>query len=180
MCLDSSNIQPEEWVIISRAIFEARDSYDGIVVSHGTDTMAYTASMATFMLENINIPVVFTGSQLPWPIFCPTGRKISAPPLPWPLPGSPAYFWASTGKSCWAAGPSRSALRDFPPLKASTAVMWGASRQWGWSWMRLCCPISQARPVFVPSQPPGLPPEADPGVDREFSTLWWIWAIEAS
>lgn len=65
MCLDSSNIQPEEWVIISRAIFEARDSYDGIVVSHGTDTMAYTASMATFMLENINIPVVFTGSQLP-------------------------------------------------------------------------------------------------------------------
>ena len=65
MCLDSSNIQPEEWVIIARAIFEAREDYDGIVVSHGTDTMAYTASMATFMLENINLPVVFTGSQLP-------------------------------------------------------------------------------------------------------------------
>lgn len=65
MCLDSSNIQPEEWVIIARAIFEARGGYDGIVVSHGTDTMAYTASMATFMLENIDLPVVFTGSQLP-------------------------------------------------------------------------------------------------------------------
>ena len=65
MCLDSSNIQPEEWVSISQAIFEARGQCDGIVVSHGTDTMAYTASMATFMLPNIDLPVVFTGSQLP-------------------------------------------------------------------------------------------------------------------
>ncbi len=65
MCLDSSNIQPEEWVIIARAIFDARGHYDGIVVSHGTDTMAYTSSMVTFMLENIDLPVVFTGSQLP-------------------------------------------------------------------------------------------------------------------
>lgn len=44
---------------------EARNDYDGIVVSHGTDTMAYTASMLTFMLENINLPVVLTGSQVP-------------------------------------------------------------------------------------------------------------------
>lgn len=65
MCLDSSNIRPEEWVIIARAIFEARGDCDGIVVSHGTDTMAYSSSMVTFMLENIDIPVVFTGSQLP-------------------------------------------------------------------------------------------------------------------
>lgn len=65
MCLDSSNIQPEEWVMMARAIFEARGTCDGIVVSHGTDTMAYTASMVTFMLENIDLPVVFTGSQLP-------------------------------------------------------------------------------------------------------------------
>ena len=65
MCLDSSNITPEEWQIIAKAIFENRKEYDGIVVSHGTDTMAYTASAVTFMLPNIDIPVVFTGSQLP-------------------------------------------------------------------------------------------------------------------
>ena len=65
MCLDSSNITPEEWQIIARAIFENRTQFDGIVVSHGTDTMAYTASAVTFMLPNIDIPVVFTGSQLP-------------------------------------------------------------------------------------------------------------------
>ena len=65
MCLDSSNIRPEEWQLIAREIFEHRAGFDGIVVSHGTDTMAYTASAVTFMLPSIDLPVVFTGSQLP-------------------------------------------------------------------------------------------------------------------
>jgi len=65
MCLDSSNITPEEWQIIARSIFEGKAGFDGVVVSHGTDTMAYTASAVTFMLPNIDVPVVFTGSQLP-------------------------------------------------------------------------------------------------------------------
>ncbi len=65
MCLDSSNIRPEEWKRIAGHIFEDRTGFDGIVVSHGTDTMAYTASAVTFMLPNIDLPVVFTGSQLP-------------------------------------------------------------------------------------------------------------------
>ena len=65
MCLDSSNIRPEEWQTIARDIFNHRAGFDGIVVSHGTDTMAYTASAVTFMLPDIDVPVVFTGSQLP-------------------------------------------------------------------------------------------------------------------
>ena len=65
MCLDSSNIRPEEWQLIAREIFAQREGFDGIVVSHGTDTMAYTASAVTFMLPGIDMPVVFTGSQLP-------------------------------------------------------------------------------------------------------------------
>ena len=65
LCLDSSNIRPEEWQSIAQHIFELRQGYDGIVVSHGTDTMAYSASAVTFMLPNIDVPVVFTGSQLP-------------------------------------------------------------------------------------------------------------------
>ena len=65
LCLDSSNIRPEQWVEIAQAIFAARGTCDGIVVSHGTDTMAYTASAVTFMLPGIDLPVVFTGSQLP-------------------------------------------------------------------------------------------------------------------
>lgn len=65
MVLDSTNIQPEEWKIIATAIYENLNNYDGIVITHGTDTMAYTASMMSFMIQNPNIPIVFTGSQLP-------------------------------------------------------------------------------------------------------------------
>lgn len=62
--LDSSNIQPEEWQILARTVYEKYKQYQGIVVIHGTDTMAYTASALSFMLQNIPIPVVLTGSQL--------------------------------------------------------------------------------------------------------------------
>ena len=65
MCLDSSNMTPEEWQVIAQTAYANRTGFDGIVVSHGTDTMAYTASAITFMLPNIDLPVVFTGSQLP-------------------------------------------------------------------------------------------------------------------
>ncbi len=65
MVLDSSNIQPEEWKIIAKEIFTSMNHYDGIIITHGTDTMAYTASMMCFMIQNPTIPIVFTGSQLP-------------------------------------------------------------------------------------------------------------------
>lgn len=63
--LDSSNIQPEEWEYIAEQIYKYRLDYDGIVVSHGTDTMAYSASMLSFMLQGIDRPVILTGSQVP-------------------------------------------------------------------------------------------------------------------
>ena len=65
MCLDSSNIRPTEWQALAACIYKMRLEFDGIVVSHGTDTMAYTASAITFMLPGLDRPVVFTGSQLP-------------------------------------------------------------------------------------------------------------------
>ncbi|XOQ49593.1 MAG: asparaginase [Eubacteriales bacterium] len=63
--LDSSNIQPEEWQCIARTIAREYTKYDGVVLTHGTDTMAYTASVLSFMLRNLPVPVVITGSQLP-------------------------------------------------------------------------------------------------------------------
>jgi L-asparaginase len=63
--LDSSNIQAEEWQTIARAVMENLDAYDGIVITHGTDTMAYTASVLSYMLQNLTKPVVLTGSQMP-------------------------------------------------------------------------------------------------------------------
>ncbi len=62
--LDSANIFPEDWAKLAAVIAERKDCYDGIVVIHGTDTLAYTSSMLSYMLQNISIPVVITGSQL--------------------------------------------------------------------------------------------------------------------
>ena len=63
--LDSSNMSIAEWNKIGEAIYERYDKYDGFVILHGTDTMSYSASALSFMLENLNKPVVFTGSQIP-------------------------------------------------------------------------------------------------------------------
>lgn len=63
--IDSSNMNPEYWVDLATLIENNYDDFDGFVVLHGTDTMSYTASALSFMLENLNKPVIFTGSQLP-------------------------------------------------------------------------------------------------------------------
>ena len=63
--IDSSNMSPLKWTDLSHCIADHYDEYDGFVVLHGTDTMAYTASALSYMLENLTKPVIFTGSQLP-------------------------------------------------------------------------------------------------------------------
>ncbi len=63
--IDSSDIGPQIWEQVARMVVSHYDEYDGFVVLHGTDTMSYSASALSFMLENLSKPVVFTGSQLP-------------------------------------------------------------------------------------------------------------------
>jgi L-asparaginase len=63
--MDSSDMQPENWVQIARTIHDALPDYDGVVVVHGTDTMAYTASALALLLRDLDKPVVITGSQRP-------------------------------------------------------------------------------------------------------------------
>lgn len=62
---DSSDIGPEDWYELAQLILEHYDQFDGFVVLHGTDTMAYSASALSFILEGLQKPVIFTGSQLP-------------------------------------------------------------------------------------------------------------------
>jgi len=62
---DSSNIDPDIWIRMAEIIEENYERFDGFVILHGTDTMAYSASALSFMLENLSKPVIFTGSQLP-------------------------------------------------------------------------------------------------------------------
>ena len=73
--IDSSNVSVENWVDIARIIRDKYESYDGFVILHGTDTMSYSASALSFMLENLAKPVIFTGSQIPIGILRTDGRE---------------------------------------------------------------------------------------------------------
>jgi|ERR1051326_745982 L-asparaginase len=73
--LDSSNMQPDVWVRIAKIIEKNYDDHHGFVILHGSDTMSYTASALSFMLENLGKPVVLTGSQLPIGIIRTDGKE---------------------------------------------------------------------------------------------------------
>ncbi len=73
--IDSSEVTPENWIEIATIIEENYQMYDGFVVLHGTDTMAYTASALSFMLRHLEKPVIFTGSQLPIGLVRTDGRE---------------------------------------------------------------------------------------------------------
>ena len=63
--IDSTNIQPEHWLLMVRTIEENYDRYDGFVITHGTDTMAYTAAALSYLIQSPNKPIILTGSQKP-------------------------------------------------------------------------------------------------------------------
>ncbi len=73
--IDSSDMTPDRWGELARLLFLRRDRYDGFVVLHGTDTMAYTASALSFMLPDFGKPVVLTGSQLPIGVLRTDGKE---------------------------------------------------------------------------------------------------------
>jgi L-asparaginase len=73
--IDSSDIQPEAWLQLAQMVYDNYARFTGFVVLHGTDTMSYTASALSFMLENQSKPVVFTGSQLPIGTLRTDGRE---------------------------------------------------------------------------------------------------------
>lgn len=73
--IDSSDMQPELWAKLVRIVAESYDRFDGFVILHGTDTMAYTASALSFMLEGLGKPVVLTGSQLPIGVLRTDGKE---------------------------------------------------------------------------------------------------------
>ncbi len=73
--LDSANARPNDWLALARDIVERRDAFDGFVVLHGTDSMAYTSSALAFLLRGLDRPVVVTGSQIPLGVLRSDGRQ---------------------------------------------------------------------------------------------------------
>ena len=119
--LDSSNMTVRDWNEIAKILADAYDSYDGFVVLHGTDTMAYTSSALSFMLEELDKPVILTGSQIPLCELRSDGRdNLISSMLPrmdcsllrrptirlWRKPASPSNI---IRRRCWTRSKSRSA-----------------------------------------------------------------------
>lgn len=167
ICLDSSNIRPEEWQLIARSIFEQRTGYDGIVVSHGTDTMAYTASAVTFMLPGIDVPVVFTGSQLPLADMLSDGPDNLRTAFAMAASGHPGVFLAFDRKvmlGCRAVKVRASGFSAFESVNARYAaqvsnlglVVDGQMLPQPAGEPRLCPEVS--RNVFLLKLTPGLNP----------------------
>ena len=167
MCLDSSNIRPEEWQMIAGEIFEHRKGYDGVVVSHGTDTMAYTASAVTFMLPGIDLPVVFTGSQLPLRDMLSDGPDNLRTAFAMAASGKPGVFLAFDRKvmlGCRAVKVRASGFSAFESVNARYAaqvsnlglVVHQDSLPKPAGEPRLCTDISQD--VFLLKLTPGLNP----------------------
>ncbi len=87
--LDSANMQPQHWQQLARKIYAGRNEYQGVIITHGTDTMAYTSTALSFMLPGLPMPVVLTGSSLP----------INVPESDGPANLSQALLVASSGRA---------------------------------------------------------------------------------
>ncbi|HBH12350.1 MAG: L-asparaginase, type I [Clostridiales bacterium 38_11] len=73
--IDSTNIQPEHWIEISSFIEKKYNEYDGFIITHGTDTMAYTSAALSYLIQNVNKPIIITGSQKPINVDTTDARK---------------------------------------------------------------------------------------------------------
>ncbi len=168
MCLDSSNIRPEEWRSISQHIFKNHRDFDGIVVSHGTDTMAYTASAVTFMLPNIDIPVVFTGSQLPLSDILSDGPDNLRTAFAMAASGHPGVFIAFDRKVMLGCRAVKVRASDFSAFESVNARYAAHVSSRGLVADPRVLPVPQGEPqlldsissnVFLLKLTPGLSPE---------------------
>ena len=168
ICLDSSNIRPAEWQIIAEGIWNNRHGFDGIVVSHGTDTMGYTASAVTFMLPNIDLPVVFTGSQLPLMDMLSDGPDNLRTAFAMAAAGHPGIFLAFDRKvmlGCRAVKVRASGFSAFESINARYAALVSNA---GLSIDHSVLPVMKGAPalrqeisdqVFLLKLTPGLSPQ---------------------
>jgi len=98
MNIDSSNMQPEDWIIIAKEVEKALKNCDGVVISHGTDTMAYTSSALTYILTFLKKPVVLTGAQVPIGEEGSDGKKNLKDAFLTATAGEPGVFVVFDGK----------------------------------------------------------------------------------
>jgi len=110
--IDSTLIQPEDWINLAKVIGDMYSKYDGFIVLHGTDTLAYTASMLSFMLRNISKTVILTGSMKPAPIANSDAIDNVSDSVRFTAEGCPGVFVVFNHKVIKAARASKIASKD--------------------------------------------------------------------
>lgn len=118
MNIDSTDMRPRDWLRIARAVAGSYDDYDGFVVLHGTDTMAYTASVLSFMLRGISIPVVLTGAQLPMAHPLSDGMENLRTALAMAASGVPGVFLAFDRKVILGCRAVKTRTTDFDAFES--------------------------------------------------------------
>ena len=111
--VDSTNITPSHWLQIASAIEEHYDHYDGFVICHGTDTMAYTAAVLTYLIQNSPKPIVITGSQRPIDLIN-TDAKSNL---------SSSFLYAASSDS-WEPAQKKCTAKAITPFLALTIPIW--------------------------------------------------------
>ncbi len=159
--LDSTNIQPEEWITLAKRIFDNLNAYDGFVVSHGTDTMAYTAAALSYMLQGLHKPVILTGAQLPIHYPGSDGKANLLNAFRAAVVGAPGVYIAFDGIIISGTRASKLYSENFAAFQSINAPVAGVIQEGD---------IFQAgRAIFTHPQPfpetePKLMPYADPRV----------------
>jgi len=120
--LDSTSIHPTHWLGTAQAIREHYDDYDGFVISHGTDTMAYTAAALSYLVQDSPKPIILTGS--PSGSTAPTPSAILPMPFSTPAGAAAACRSSLTGGSFWGPVPARPTPRVSGPSPASITPIW--------------------------------------------------------
>lgn len=99
LSIDSTNIQPEDWCELASLIKSRYDAYDGFLITHGTDTMAYAAAMLSYLIQNADKPIVLTGSQKPISIDITDGRMNLRDAVTFAVKGMQGIYIVFNGKA---------------------------------------------------------------------------------
>lgn len=117
--IDSTDLGPEHWLMMAKAVQENYALYDGFIICHGTDTLAYSAAALSYLIQNADKPIILTGAQQPISNEITDAKKTCATASSAPLtPAAGALWWCSAGTSSRAPAPKRtrpSATTRSPP-----------------------------------------------------------------
>lgn len=130
--LDSTDIMPEHWIRIADEIIRRYDDYDGFVIAHGTDTMAYTASALSYLIQNSRKPIVLTGAQKPIGFETTDSKQNLSDSFLCAASGMAGVLVVFGGQVLLGTRARKTRARAFPPSPARIIRRWQRFRTDAW------------------------------------------------